>query len=268
MPMSEDTNPDLKRSGQLPLVLQRITEGVLTLTLNRPDKLNALDGAMVDALHVAIDMHGDHPDVRAVVICGAGSKAFVAGADIEELRERRRDDALQGINSELFDRVAALPIPTVAAITGYALGGGCELAIACDIRIGGESMKIGQPETGLGIMAAAGATYRLPPLVGLGMAREMLFTGRIVKADEALRIGLVNRIVADDVVLETAERVAKRIARNDPLAIRMTKAALSARFNSANQASQIFECVAQAVLFESPEKFRRMTDFIERKRTS
>ena len=263
--MREDTDPDLKRPGQLPLVLQRISDGVLSLTLNRPEKLNALDAAMVEALHVAIDMHGDHPEVRCIVVSGAGDKAFVAGADIAELRERRRDHALQGINSELFDRIANLPVPTIAAIRGYALGGGCELALACDIRIAGESAKIGQPETGLGILAAAGATYRLPPLVGLGMAREMLFSGRAVGAEEALRIGLVNRVVPDNEVRTAAEKLAKRIARNDPLAIRMTKAALSARFNTPNHAAQIFECVAQAVLFESPEKFRRMGDFLERK---
>lgn len=264
--MREDTDPDLKRSGQLPLVLQRISEGVLSLTLNRPEKLNALDAAMVEALHVAIDMHGDHEDVRAILLAGAGTKAFVAGADIEELRERRRDQAIAGINSELFDRIANLPVPSIAAVRGYALGGGCELAIACDIRIAGESAKIGQPETGLGIMAAAGATYRLPTLVGLGMAREMLFSGRAVGAEEALRIGLVNRVVPDAEVLTVAENLGKRIARNDPLAVRMTKAALSARFNADNHSAKIFECVAQAVLFESPEKFRRMGEFLERKK--
>ena len=264
--MREDTTPDLKRSGQLPLVLQRLNDGVLTLTLNRPEKLNALDAAMVEALHVAIDMHGDHPDVRAIVITGAGHKAFVAGADIAELRERRRDEALQGINSELFERIANVPVPTIAAIRGYALGGGCELALACDIRLAGSSAKIGQPETGLGIMAAAGATYRLPQLVGLGMAREMLFSGRAVKADEALRIGLVNRVVDDDELLAAADKLARRIARNDPLAVRMTKAALAARFNAQDRSAQIFENIAQAVLFESPEKFQRMGDFLERKK--
>ena len=262
--MREDTDPDLKRSGQLPLVLQRISEGVLTLTMNRPEKLNALDGAMVEGLHVAIDMHGDHPDGRAIVIDGAGKKAFVAGADIAELRERRREEALQAINSELFDRVARLPVPTIAAIRGYALGGGCELAIACDLRVAGESAKLGQPETGLGIMAAAGATYRLPQLVGLGMAREMLYTGRGVGAEEALRIGLVNRGVPDDDVRLEAEKMANRIARNDSLAVRLTKASLAARYGPP-QGAQLFESIAQAVLFESPEKFRRMTEFLERK---
>lgn len=262
--MREDTNPDLQGSGQLPLVLQRISDGVLTLTMNRPEKLNALDLAMVEGLHVALDMHGDHPDVRAVVIAGAGDKAFVAGADIAELRERRRADAMAGINSELFERLACLPVPTIAAVRGYALGGGCELAIACDLRIAGRSARFGQPETGLGIMAAAGATYRLAPLVGLGMAREMLYTGRVVNADEALRIGLVNKVVDDNEVRHEAEEMAKRIARNDTLAVRMTKAALAAQ-QASNSAAQLFECTAQAVLFESPEKFRRMTEFLERK---
>ena len=118
--MHDETQFGSNGSEQSPLILQRLSDGVLTLTLNRPDKLNALDHAMVEALHVAIDMHGHHPDVRAIVISGAGTKAFVAGADIAELRDRGRQEALQGINSELFNRIANLPMPTIAAIRGYA----------------------------------------------------------------------------------------------------------------------------------------------------
>lgn len=239
-------------------------EGVETWTLNRPDKLNALDQAMVDALHAALDRVWGDTALRCVVLTGAGERAFVAGADIGQLRERRHADALAGINSGLFDRLARLPAPTLAAVNGFALGGGCELAMACDLRIAGERARFGQPEVGLGIMAAAGGTYRLPALVGLGMARELLFTGRIIDAAEALRIGLVNRVVADAELLAAAASLAAEIARADPLAVRSTKAAL-AQHTPGGPQLMAFESTAQAVLFESPEKFRRMDRFLARK---
>jgi enoyl-CoA hydratase len=248
-----------------PPLLDQFDDGVLTLTLNRPDKLNSLDQAMVDALHAALDYYGRDAEVRAVVLFGAGERAFAAGADIAQLRDRRAEDALKGINAELFDRIARFPAPTIAAVRGFALGGGCELALACDLRVAGESARFGQPETGLGIMAAAGATWRLPALVGLGRAREILFTGRLIDAEEALRIGLVNQVVADVDVLEAALLMAATIAQNDPLATRMTKAALADAQGDVT-ASRRFSDTSQAVLFESPEKFRRMDTFLARKR--
>lgn len=246
-------------------LLDHLEHGVLTLTLNRPDKLNALDQTMVDALHLALDLYEQNPQVHALVLTGAGRRAFAAGADIAELRARRAGDALAGINSVLFDRIAHFPVPTIAAVCGYALGGGCELALACDLRVAGESARFGQPETGLGIMAAAGATWRLPALIGLGRARELLFTGRLVEADEALRIGLVNQVVPDTSLLEAALDMAKIIAQNDTLATRMTKQALGRALGDTAQARQ-FESAVQAVLFESPEKFRRMDAFLARKK--
>jgi enoyl-CoA hydratase len=172
---------------------------------------------------------------------------------------------LKGINAELFDRIAKFRAPTIAAVRGFALGGGCELALACDLRVAGESAKFGQPETGLGIMAAAGATWRLPALVGLGRARELLYTGRLVGAEEALQIGLVNQVVPDDELLDAAGHMAGMIARNDATATRLTKAALAQAQGDAAGARR-FADTAQAVLFESPEKFRRMDAFLARKR--
>lgn len=261
--MREDTQPDLK--DMLPLVIESLRDGVLTMILNRPDKLNSLDYDMVVALHDALDRYWDEPDVRAVVINGAGGRAFVAGADIAELRERRREDALRGINAELFDRIARFPSPTIAAVRGWALGGGCELAVACDLRVVGESARFGQPETGLGIMAAAGATWRLPQLIGMGRTRELLFTGRMVEAPEALAIGLANVVVPDDEVLTEALDLARTIASNDQLAVRLTKLAL-AQVAGNPTALQAFESTAQAVLFESPQKFKRMDEFLERRK--
>lgn len=247
-----------------PLILADLHDGVLTLTLNRPDKLNALDQAMVDALHAALDRYGADPSVRAVVLTGAGDRAFAAGADVAQLRERRAADALSAINAGLFEKLARFAAPTIAAVRGFALGGGCELAVACDLRVAGQSARFGQPETGLGILAAAGATWRLPALIGLGRARELLFTGRLVDADEALRIGLVNRVVADAEVLAAAHELARLIAANDPLATRLTKQAIQLVEGDQQQLRQ-FVSAAQAICFDSPEKRRRMDVFLERK---
>jgi len=248
-----------------PPLLDEVRGNVLILTLNRPEKLNALDQGLVDALHAALDLYENRPDVHVVVLTGAGGKACAAGADIAQLRDRRAADALKGINSQLFDRIARFPTPVIAAIRGYALGGGCELALACDLRVAGESAKFGQPETGLGILAAAGATWRLAALVGLGRARELLFTGRIFEADEALHMGMVNQIVPDGEVLDAALAIAAMISANDPLATRMTKLAL-AQYEGDTAAMMRFANATQAALFENPEKFRRMDAFLARRK--
>lgn len=242
-----------------------LQDGVLTLTLNRPEKLNALDQAMVDALHAALDYYAGNPDVRVVVLTGAGDKAFAAGADIGQLRERRAADALRAINAGLFDRIAAFACPTIAAVRGFALGGGCELALACDLRVCGLSAKFGQPETGLGILAAAGATWRLAALIGLGRARELLFTGRLIDANEAHTIGLANVVVPDEELSAATADMANLIARNDPLATQLTKQALRLVQGPEDQYRQ-FVSAAQAVCFESPEKLRRMDAFLDRKK--
>jgi enoyl-CoA hydratase len=250
---------------QQPALLDEVRGNVLVLTLNRPDKLNALDQGLVDALHAAMDAYEHRAGVHAVVLVGAGGKAFAAGADIAQLRDRRAVDAIKGINSALFDRIAKFPCPVIAAVRGYALGGGCELALACDLRVAGQSAKFGQPETGLGIMAAAGATWRLAALIGLGRARELLFTGRIMEADEALHVGLVNQVVADDEVLDAAINIAQMISSNDPMATRMTKLAL-AQYEGDTAAMTRYANATQAALFENPEKFRRMDAFLARRK--
>jgi enoyl-CoA hydratase len=246
----------LERAGALALV-----------TLNRPERRNALDRAMVDALHAVLDeLQGDESDigVGAMVLSGAGEKAFAAGADIAELRERRRKEALQSINSRLFQRVEEAPFPVIAAIRGFCLGGGCELALACDLRVAGEGAKFGQPEVSLGIVPGAGATYRLPRLVGAGKARELVFTGRILDAAEALRIGLVNQVVPDGEVEAAARSLAEQIVKQDRLAVRFAKLLFRLDGSARPGAGFIGEAMAQAVLFESEEKLRRMTDFLER----
>lgn len=241
-------------------------DGLATITLNRPEQRNAIDREMIDEMHHALDRLAEADSIGALVLTGAGGQAFAAGADIAQLRDRRRADALKAINSTLFMKLEQFPFPTIAAIQGFALGGGCEMAMACDLRVAGRSSKFGQPEVGLGILAGAGAIERLPRLVGLGRAKELLYTARMIDAEEALRIGLVNQVVDDGKALEAALALAQSIAKNDRLAVRLTKASLNASARSNDQVGIAIDAIAQAVCFESEEKVRRMTAFLERKK--
>jgi len=232
------------------------------VTIARPEARNAINLEVVNEMHAALRALGEDDRTRVLILTGSGRTAFASGADIRELRERRAADALRGINSGLFLAVERFPLPTIAAVSGYALGGGCELALACDLRIAGESARFGQPEVGLGIIPAAGATYRLPRIVGAGRARELILTGRIVDAEEALAIGLVNRVVPDDRVLDEARATALLIARKGPLALRAAKLALAASAYGPD-AGHVGERLAQAILFESSDKREGMTAFLE-----
>ncbi len=253
-------------SGSFETILLEVDEGVALVTLNRPEVRNALNLQMVEDLRAAFAELSLRDDVRAVIVPGAGEKAFLSGADIAELRDRKKADALRRINAGLFREIELFPAPTIAAIRGYALGGGCELAIACDLRVAGEGAKLGQPEVALGIIPAAGGTYRLPRLVGLGRARELVYTGRIIDAAEAERIGLVNRVVPDAEVVDAARGLAGEIARNSALAVRFAKAGLAASGQIPTDVAIDLESTAQAVLFEDDEKMRRMTAFLEKKK--
>ena len=244
-------------------ILVDVTDRLAVVTLNRPEVRNAINLTVINELTAMLDDLKDK--VGCLILTGAGEKAFAGGVDIAQLRDRGRDDALKGINANLFRRVEDFPFPVIAAIRGFALGGGCELAMACDIRIAGESSKFGQPEVGLGIIAGAGGTYRLPRLVGVGRAKELLFTGRIIDAEEAERIGLVSRVVPDGQVMEEARKTAADILRNDPLAVRLTKWAVNSTLR-AGEPDPALEQLTQAILFESEEKRKRMTDFLEKKK--
>jgi len=240
------------------LLIERQDDRVVA-HLNRPEARNAINQEIIDALHGLCAELEAEP--RILILAGAGG-TFASGADIAELRDRRAADARQGINSTAFLRVAELPMPVIAAIDGYALGGGAELAYAADFRIGTPSLKIGNPETSLGIIAAAGATWRLRELVGEPLANDMLLAGRILNAEEALAASLVTEVHPAESLITAAHALADRIAANDPLATRYTKRVLHAARSEHPQVDQD----AQAVLFESPEKERRMTAFLERRR--
>lgn len=246
------------------LLLRERRDEIEIITLNRAEKRNALSLELVRALHAALDELWLDRALRAVVLQGAGDH-FMAGADIAQLRERGRDEALDSINGSLFMRVEELPVPVIAAVKGYTVGGGCELALAADLRVAGRSARLGQPEVGLGIIPGAGGTHRLPRVVGLGRAKELILTGRIVDAQEALAMGLVNRVVDDARVLDEALAVAADIARQGGLAIRLAKLALNAQRQGLGS-GQGLENVAQAVLFESEDKQGRMTAFLGRRK--
>ncbi|MCB9556995.1 MAG: enoyl-CoA hydratase/isomerase family protein [Deltaproteobacteria bacterium] len=247
------------------LIVDEPEAGIVLCTFNRLASRNALNRQMVDELHQLCSLLEIADDVKALVFTGAGQQAFISGADIAELRERRAADALASINSALFGRIERLPMPTIAAIRGFALGGGCEFAIACDLRVCGESARFGQPEVALGIMPAAGGTYRLPRLIGLGRARELIFTCRVIDAVEAQSIGLVERVVPDAEVIDAAYEWARSIAKNGQLAVRLAKAALNNCGHLGLASAIAFESASQAICFEDGDKQARMTAFLQRK---
>jgi enoyl-CoA hydratase len=203
-------------------LLFELTDGISRVTINRPDKLNALDAIVIAELGDAVTRIETDSAVRGVLVTGAGNKAFVAGADIGELSAQSPMDgqARAKAGQSVFRRLEQCGKPVVAAVNGFALGGGCELAMACHIRIASEQAKFGQPEVKLGIAPGYGATVRLPRLVGKGRALELLLTGRVIDAEEALRIGLVNRVVSADRLIAESEALLRSILENGPLALR------------------------------------------------
>ncbi|MEU1165906.1 enoyl-CoA hydratase/isomerase family protein [Streptomyces sp. NPDC005921] len=229
----------------------------VVVTLHRPEARNAISGLMVAELHQVCERLENEP--RLLLLTGHGG-VFAGGADIAELRERGREEALQGINSRLFERVRRLPMPTLAAVEGWALGGGAELAYACDLRIAGPGAVFGNPEPGLGILAAAGACWRLPELVGESVAKQILLAGRTLDAPAALAAGLVMAVVPATELLEHAHAVLDRMARSSALALRLTKLVVDSP-----GAHPLADDLAQAVLFEGADKRERMTRFLEKR---
>jgi enoyl-CoA hydratase len=209
-----------EKSTYANLTLER-RDLVALVTVSRPEKLNALNRATLGEIdHVFAALAAD-PTVRAIVITGAGEKSFVAGADIGELSvlDTRGAEEASAYGSAIFRRIEKSRAPVIAAVNGFALGGGCELAIACHLRLASENAKFGLPEVGLGIIPGYGGTQRLPRLVGFGIAAELIATGRMVEAEEALRIGLVNRVLPLAGLVDEAVKLGARIAQNAPLAV-------------------------------------------------
>jgi enoyl-CoA hydratase len=249
--------PDLAQQQFSTLLVEEREDRVVVL-LNRPDVRNAIDQQMVDELHLVCAALEQNPKV--LIIAGVDG-VFASGADIAQLRERRRDDALQGINSTIFVRIAKLPMPVIAALDGYCLGGGAELAYAADFRIGTPSVRIGNPETGLGILAAAGASWRLKELVGEPLAKQILLAGLVLRAEDALAAHLITEIHEASELMDAAHSLADRVGRQDPLAVRITKSV----FHAPAEAHPLIDQLAQGILFESQAKFDRMQQFLDKK---
>ena len=205
-----------------------VDSAVAVLTINRPKALNALNSAVLDELNAALDAI-DLNEVRALIITGAGEKSFVAGADIGEMSTltKAEGEAFGKKGNDVFRKIETLPIPVIAAVNGFALGGGCEISLACDIRICSENAVFGQPEVGLGITPGFGGTQRLARTVGVGMAKQMIYTARNIKAPEALRIGLVNAVYPIEELMVAAKKMASMIASNAPIAVRNCKKAIN-----------------------------------------
>lgn len=238
---------------------------IATLTVNRPEVRNALDGPTVEEFHQAL-AQVSAAKATVLIVTGAGDKAFVSGADIGAIQKRRRDDALASINSRLMTAVENHDAISIAAVNGVALGGGCELALACDLRIAAENAVFGLPEPSLGIIPGAGATQRLPRIVGLGRAKEMILTGARWDARKALEVGLVSEVVPGEGLLAAAMAMADQILTLGPLAVRLAKAALNASSQMPLSAGLIFESTAQAITFESKDKMEGTSAFLGKRK--
>lgn len=239
----------------------RVVEGDrrLHVVLDRPDVRNAINEAMVADLHLVCSELERHP--RVLIISG-GPKVFASGADLHELLERSPDQGRAGINRRLFDRIAQLPLPTIAAVAGLAIGGGAELAYACDFRIGTPGTRFLQPEVRLGVLPASGACSRLPALIGPARAKELLLAGGEMDADTALRAGLLNEVVEPPALLAGAHQWADRILAGGELALQLTKACVDAPPG----AHPALDDTSQAILFGSGEKDHRISALIARGR--
>ncbi|MDQ6648755.1 MAG: enoyl-CoA hydratase-related protein [Actinomycetota bacterium] len=237
--------------------------GVGTIRLDRPP-MNALNQQVQEEIRAAAVEASERSDVRAVIVYG-GEKVFAAGADIKEMEAMSYTDMIDraaGLQSSL-SAVAAIPKPTIAAVTGYALGGGCELAMCADLRVVGDNARLGQPEILLGIIPGAGGTQRLTRLVGPAKAKEMCFTGRFIKADEALRIGLVDRVVAPDDVYSASRELAEQLARGPAYALKACKEAIDLGIETDLTTGLAIEASLFAGLFATEDRARGMRSFLD-----
>ncbi|WP_297438612.1 short-chain-enoyl-CoA hydratase [uncultured Clostridium sp.] len=240
---------------------------IAIVTINRPKALNALNSETLNDIYTVVSHLEEEKDVYAVILRGAGDKSFVAGADIAEMKDLNEEEGRKFgvLGNRVFRKLENLDKPVIAAISGFALGGGCELAMACDIRIASEKAKFGQPEVSLGITPGFGGTQRLPRIVGAGLAKELIYTGRIVKADEALRIGLVNKVVSPETLMDEAMTMAKLISGNAPIAVKLCKDAINRGTQVNIDNALVIEAEDFGKCFTTDDQVEGMSAFIERR---
>ena len=244
-------------------------EGHLAIvTINRPKALNALNSETLKDLDTVIEDLENDNNIYAVILTGAGEKSFVAGADIAEMKDLNQEEgqAFGALGNKVFRRLEDLNKPVIAAIQGFALGGGCEISMACDIRIASEKAVFGQPEVGLGITPGFGGTQRLARIVGLGKAKEMIYTARNIKADEAYRIGLVNKVVALEDLMAEAKKMASNIIANAPVAVKLCKDAINRGMQVSIDKAVMIEAEDFGKCFATEDQTEGMTAFLERRK--
>jgi enoyl-CoA hydratase len=245
----------------------RKSDGLAYLVINRPELRNALNKETLNEMMEALEILAADDETGCVVFTGSGEKSFAAGADIRQLKSRTALDVFNlGGMQQVYDYIEAYDKPTIAMVNGYALGGGCELAMACDIRIASENAKFGLPELNLSIIPSAGGTQRLARLVGKGAAMDMILRGKIIDAKEAYRIGLVSEIASIEELQEKTEEAAGQILSKGPLAVKLAKLAVHAGFDADQKTGLVIEKLAQAVLFSTDDKNEGTSAFLEKRK--
>ncbi|MDP3437154.1 MAG: enoyl-CoA hydratase-related protein [Bacteroidales bacterium] len=249
------------------MLLYSTEDGICTVTINNPDALNALNSLIINELDFVFDKIAKDDSILVVIITGAG-RSFVAGADISEMvdMEQNEGELFGRRGALLFRKIETLSKPVIAAVNGFALGGGCELAMACDIRIASQKAKFGQPEVSLGITPGFCGTVRLPKLIGNSMAKEMIFTGKIIDAYEALRVGLINSVVEPQDLMTKALEMAKMIASNAPVAVRYSKESINFALENGTESAAEFENKLFAKCFSTQDQKEGMKAFLDKKK--
>lgn len=249
------------------ITYEREPNNIGILTINRPNVLNALNWDTLGELREFLEDVLPKEELKALIITGAGDKAFVAGADIAQMNEMKERDFQDYVDyaHRVYELIENEPCPSIAAINGYALGGGCELALACDIRIASEKARLGFPEVKLGIFPGWGGTQRVTRILGLGKTKELVFTGDMVNAEEALRIGLVERVVPHAEIMNEAKKLAGEIAKRGPIAVRLSKTAINAGSEMDLQKALLLEKTLVSLCFDSQDRVEGMKAFLEKR---
>lgn len=241
--------------------------GICLITLNRPEARNALDSQTWSEIRAFFQENRFDKELRVVIITGAGGKAFASGADINLLKSRTVLGTLESEIQEVLNLVENFDKPVIAAINGFALGGGCELSIACDIRIATQKSKFGQPEVGLGLIPGGGGTQRLQRIVGIAKAKELIFTGEIITAQEALQIGLINKIVeSEEELMAVTMQMAAKIAEKGPMAVSLAKLAINTGHHLDLPSGLMLEKIAQCVAFSTEDRIEGTSAFLEKRK--
>ena len=249
-------------------VLLEVIDGIGYITINRPAALNALSSEVLTDLNLVLDEVEKHEDIRVVIVSGQGDKAFVAGADIKEMDQMSPIQAFEYMTyaNDTFTRLSDLTQPTIAVLNGYALGGGLELALSTDIRIGFEKTMVGFPEVGLGIIPGFAGTQRMSRLIGTSKTKELIYTARIVKGNEAYDLGILNKLVPAEELLSSAEELAKSIMKNAPLAVEKAKHVIQVGSELPLKNAIRLETEAEALLFSTEDKVEGMRAFVEKRK--